>query len=169
MLSSKKRQKNREYYLKNKDLILKRSSEYRKNNFKELSRKRKIYYQENTEHRKDTCKKSYLKHKDEILEKSKRRYTEQGGKELYYIYHLKRQFNLTFKEYNDLAATQNHCCAICGINKKDLDKRLAVDHCHKTGLIRGLLCCNCNRFIGLIGDKVETAKNVVKYLSKYQI
>lgn len=42
--------------------------------------------------------------------------------------------------------------------------KLVVDHCHDTGIVRGLLCHNCNRALGLFKDKIEVLKNAIKYL-----
>lgn len=61
---------------------------------------------------------------------------------------LKRKFNITLEQYNSLFLSQNCKCAICGIHQKNLDRRLAVDHDHYTGKIRGLLCNQCNRQLG---------------------
>lgn len=41
---------------------------------------------------------------------------------------------------------------------------LHVDHCHSTGKIRGLLCSNCNRGIGLLGDTLDDLRSAVRYL-----
>lgn len=74
-------------------------------------------------------------------------------------------------KYNELLATQGGVCAIC----KEKDKRvhrvtgkqwdLAVDHCHETGEVRGLLCNKCNRGLGLLGDKADTLMRAVAYLT----
>ena len=62
---------------------------------------------------------------------------------------LQKKFGITLQHYNSMAEAQQHCCAICGqpesVNLKGgLTSHLAVDHCHKTGKIRGLLCFKCN-------------------------
>jgi hypothetical protein len=49
-----------------------------------------------------------------------------------------------------------------------LNRSLAVDHCHKTGKVRGLLCGNCNRFLGQIDDDINTAERLLEYLNKYK-
>lgn len=59
---------------------------------------------------------------------------------------------------------QNNRCKLCGSTKKRKDRNLAVDHNHKTGKIRGLLCANCNGYIIGGVEKVKL-KNVIKYLS----
>ncbi len=66
-------------------------------------------------------------------------------------------------EREKLAILQNRCCAICGKDEKSFKHRLNVDHNHKTGQVRGLLCYRCNKFI--VGrHNLESASKVVKYL-----
>ena len=79
---------------------------------------------------------------------------------------LKLKYGLTINDYDKLLLEQNNKCYICHIHVSKLDRSLAVDHCHKTGKVRGLLCGNCNRFLGQIDDNVDTAKRLVEYLLK---
>lgn len=73
-------------------------------------------------------------------------------------------------DFDSLLNSQGGLCAICGTNKGFSgggdNRRLAIDHCHTTGAVRGLLCGNCNRMLGLVKDSVETLKNAIKYLEK---
>lgn len=74
---------------------------------------------------------------------------------------LRRKYGITLEQYNELLARQGGVCAICGGEDQ---KRLAVDHDHKTGKVRGLLCARCNPAIGFLLDKVETAHKLILYL-----
>ena len=58
-------------------------------------------------------------------------------------------YECSLELYNNLFVIQNGCCALCGKHQKDLKKNLAVDHCHTTGKIRGLLCITCNTHLGI--------------------
>ena len=78
--------------------------------------------------------------------------------------YLLREYGISHKEYNILVKNQNNLCAIC--IKEELGKSLAVDHCHKTGKIRGLLCSDCNRAIGMLKDDITILRNAIEYLSK---
>ncbi len=79
--------------------------------------------------------------------------------------HLKRMFNITLEEYNAMLDKQNNVCAICGCEETYYrNKVLCVDHCHNTGKIRGLLCNNCNRALGLFKESKEILSNSIKYL-----
>ena len=80
--------------------------------------------------------------------------------------YLKRQFNISSDEYNELFNKQECRCIICNIHQSELTRKLAVDHNHKTGKIRGLLCDNCNRAIGLLKDDPEVLERAFKYLSQ---
>jgi len=76
---------------------------------------------------------------------------------------LKNIYGIDLSEYNRIFAIQNYACAIC-INKPKT-RRLAVDHDHKTGQIRGLLCQRCNH--GLLGsahDSIPLLERAISYL-----
>lgn len=60
---------------------------------------------------------------------------------------LKKFFNLTSELWDIIAAYQNHVCYVCGKPQKS-GIRLALDHSHRTGLLRALLCSTCNRALG---------------------
>ena len=71
---------------------------------------------------------------------------------------------MTSEEYKDMIRQQEGKCAIC--RGKDKNKKLAIDHCHETGVVRGLLCSNCNRGIGFLKDSVVVLNKAIKYLEK---
>ena len=78
---------------------------------------------------------------------------------------LNSKYGITPQEYNEKLKQQNGGCAICGgINKNS--RRLAVDHCHKTGKNRGLLCNNCNSVLGWAGDSIGVLASAIQYLNK---
>lgn len=76
------------------------------------------------------------------------------------------KYGLTKKDLNELFKKQDNKCAICLIDRKLVVQGLAVDHCHTTGKIRGLLCNNCNNGIGRFHDDTNKLKNAIKYLEK---
>lgn len=83
-------------------------------------------------------------------------------------YYLMRKFGISEEQYNKMLEEQNHSCAICK-SKDSGDKRttrLAVDHCHTTKDIRGLLCSACNKAIGLLRDSPDILQSAIKYLQK---
>lgn len=80
-------------------------------------------------------------------------------------YWLRRSYDISVERYNELLAVQSGVCAICFQPDKFREK-LSVDHDHKTGKIRGLLCHKCNAVLGLANDRLDTLKNAVRYLEK---
>jgi len=82
--------------------------------------------------------------------------------------HMKRNYGMGFKEYEEMLFAQDGKCAICKAEPpKDQHKtRLNIDHCHTTGKVRGLLCDCCNRALGLMRDNTELLEKAIQYLTK---
>ncbi len=80
------------------------------------------------------------------------------------------RYGVTQLQYNDLLESQNGLCKICSVpptSKRNQEKySLSVDHCHKTGKIRGLLCKSCNLAVGGVADNIEWAYGIAKYLKE---
>ena len=85
---------------------------------------------------------------------------------------LKKKYGITLDQYKILLAVQNNVCAICKQQNSYIDSRtqqiqsLVVDHEHKTGRVRGLLCGNCNRALGLLKDNLDIVHNMQNYLKQ---
>ena len=77
---------------------------------------------------------------------------------------LKNRYGVTAFDYDDLAKKQDNKCAICSLTPEN--KRMDLDHCHKTKQIRGLLCNNCNRGLGHFKDNPVLLNNAIAYLNK---
>lgn len=60
--------------------------------------------------------------------------------------------------------SQGHKCRICGVPRSDVNRDLAVDHCHETNRIRGLLCMLCNIGLGYFKDNSEVLASAIRYL-----
>lgn len=71
--------------------------------------------------------------------------------------HIKRSYGVTLEQYDQMCEQQGGVCAICGSVDPN-GRRLAVDHDHKTGKVRGLLCSRCNLGAGFIEDDVFVSK-----------
>lgn len=78
-------------------------------------------------------------------------------------YRLKYGYGITLNDYNRMLEKQDGKCAICGKFEK-----LDVDHCHKNGKVRGLLCQNCNKGIGLFAENVHLLDKAKEYLLIYR-
>ena len=82
-------------------------------------------------------------------------------------FNLKDKYGITVEDYNRMLAEQNGVCAICGgVNENG--KKLAVDHNHSTGKVRGLLCGICNRTVGNLRDSAELASKTADYIRKHE-
>lgn len=86
---------------------------------------------------------------------------------------INRRYGISRAQYDELLKLQNDGCAICGQRETSFDpragtvKKLAVDHCHKTNKIRGLLCWRCNGTIGKLEDDIELLDKMRAYLVKH--
>jgi len=78
---------------------------------------------------------------------------------------LKLNYGISVEQYELLIDVQNGRCAICG----DLPgkRRLAVDHNHQTGKIRGLLCHRCNTALGNLRENIDIMNKMIGYINKF--
>ena len=105
-----------------------------------------------------TCNRSYSRerYKNNPVKKDRKKYPNRK-------YDLKKKFGITLEQYDVMFARQDGRCAICGGYNKS-SRRLAVDHCHETGVVRGLLCSPCNTGIGHLKDSHHILQNAIDYL-----
>lgn len=99
------------------------------------------------EKQRQSCRDYYIKNKDKKRNRS-----------------LMNSYGITIDEYNDMFTFQEGRCKGCEKHQSELSRALYVDHCHKTGKVRGLLCHECNTFIGLINDDISILKSIINYL-----
>lgn len=80
---------------------------------------------------------------------------------------FKKKYGMSIKTYYKLLKDQDSKCAICRADAgESKTMRLAVDHCHTTNVVRGLLCCKCNRALGLFGDDLSILLKAVDYMKR---
>jgi hypothetical protein len=77
--------------------------------------------------------------------------------------HALKKYGLTLEQYEAMVDAVGGACELCGTVP---DKQLSVDHCHTTGVVRGLLCQRCNMGIGYFDDDIERIAGVVTYLQE---
>ena len=77
-------------------------------------------------------------------------------------YHLSR-YGITVDDFKAMLTAQGGTCAICGDAP---ERRLHVDHDHRTGQVRGLLCTGCNKGIGCFRDDPDRLRGAIRYLAE---
>ncbi len=158
---------------------MKRTREYRHQQYLKYAKYIKAYQNKNLLSKKEydkqynlnnKLKKSiqgkeyYKKNRDKIIKRTGEYYKKN------YLYlkskneasRIKRAFNMTIEEVNIKKEKQKGLCKICKINKAT-----HIDHNHKTGEVRGILCNICNSGLGFLKDDIGILKSAVKYLKEY--
>jgi hypothetical protein len=111
------------------------------------------------------------KETERIRAKNKRNHTAKPRLAEHRESHLKIRYGISSVEYNQLWKKQKGVCAICKrpetIKRKGKVRKLCIDHCHATGVIRKLLCAKCNLLIGHADDSSHTMKKAAAYLEEY--
>lgn len=83
-----------------------------------------------------------------------------------------KSYGISVEEHKDLLNAQDSLCAICKqpetTKRKGKVMELAIDHCHTSGKVRGLLCNNCNRALGLLLDNPDIAQSAADYLRSFK-
>jgi hypothetical protein len=114
------------------------------------------------------CKVCELKYRAEYRNRTREHINEYGRSHNYKYKDVVREskykskFGITLKDYNDILASQGGVCATCG--KPPNRKALSVDHDHRTGKVRGLLCQDCNFALGHVKDNPTILERLIDYL-----
>ena len=143
----KKRKSNFKYREANREKIREGANMRHAERREEKNTRQREYRAANPEKHRETNRKWAKANPEKVIEISRRNT-------------LKRKYNLTPAQYDAMSAAQRGHCKTCGRD----DQGLHVDHDHATGMIRGLLCGNCNRMIGLAGDNPAVLRKAANYL-----
>jgi hypothetical protein len=111
-------------------------------------------------------KKWYRENREYCIEQNKKWRSENKEYRLKYSReHSLKKYGMTSADYERMALAQNNKCKICGNHKPNtLVVRFFIDHCHKTNIVRGLLCGSCNLGIGQFGDDTERMLRAIEYI-----
>ncbi len=127
------------------------------------------YYHSHKEQMSKKARAYYLNNKDKvklIRSESAEKNPPRPDKSLYASYRIR----LSTEKYNEMLNNQNHVCKICKQKEttlsrtKNKPRRLSIDHCHKTNIIRGLLCSACNSMLGQAKDNISILQEGINYL-----
>lgn len=120
-----------------------------------------------TEHKR-AVKKAWKENNNDYKQKQFEYRRTDFAKYRVYVNNLKFKYNISEQEVRDLMDSQSGCCAICGnslpIAGLDSTHSFAIDHCHETGVVRGLLCYSCNVALGHLRDSYEIVRRAADYL-----
>lgn len=104
-------------------------------------------------------KKSYSKNRESRIKKACEYQQADNRRNSYLI----KKYNITLQQYLDRFKQQNESCKLCGKHQSNFKRRFAVDHCHETGIVRGLLCFPCNKFL-ISKINSSNARAIIQYL-----
>ena len=93
-------------------------------------------------------------------------YHNKDGKQKAKDLALRQKYGITLLEFERMASDQGGQCGICA-GTLDLGFYTAVDHCHDTGAVRGLLCSSCNMALGAFNDNTAMLGKAISYLERY--
>lgn len=152
------REKRIEYDRKNKEKIKQQHIDYKNTHSDEISLYQKQYFSLN----KNKIKKlpSNAPEKRKEVYKKYRNENKETVRNRKYV----KNYGITLDQYYEMFDKQNGSCKICGIHQDKLNKKLVVDHCHETNLVRGLLCDKCNRGLGHFNDNIDMLLLAIEYL-----
>ena len=172
------------YYKRNRDRILARNKAWREANKEQVTESKKRYSDNNKEanaargrawraanpeRKRANARRLRAQNKEKALAyerawkaKNRAKLTEQN-----WVRQLKRWYNLTPEEYWWMAEEQGNVCCLCrGLDNPP--KKLAVDHCHTTNKVRGLLCMMCNSLLGLSREREDVLQAAIEYLRRFK-
>ena len=169
--ADKKREYNKKYRAENVDKRREYDKKYYAENVDKRREYNKKYYAENADKRAENAdkkreydKKYRAENVDKVRESSKKYYAENIDK--FRARSLQNRYGIGHEEYLELFEKQDGKCKICETTSNRKLKHFAVDHCHDTGDVRGLLCSNCNTAIGLLKDNPDLLRTAAKYIEE---
>lgn len=118
--------------------------------------------------RAEVAKRHYEKNREKCMEASTRWRKENPEKCKRYqrSSKLRREYGLTIEEWDTMFEAQGGLCAACGTDRPGGKAGvLQVDHNHRTGAVRGLLCNGCNAALGHVDDNISRLLDLINYIS----
>lgn len=161
MSKEEKKAYHKAYYEAHKEEMKKAANENYYANLERNVEKRRAYYKKNRDRIIERNKKYRLEHPEESKQRQKE-YSKTHKREAKNT-KLKLYYGITIEHYETMYATQEGKCATC----QTYYPSLVVDHDHKTGKVRKLLCSKCNLALGYVNDNPEILKNMIEYLKTF--
>lgn len=110
-----------------------------------------------------------LYHRDIEKNRARAKRYVQSGKARAAIrrYEMQRKYGLTPEQVDGMKSARDYRCDICATECPNANRgpgQLHVDHCHRTGVVRGMLCGACNKALGLFKDDTARMRTAIAYL-----
>jgi hypothetical protein len=151
----------RQWYLDHREEVIAKSKRWAEDHPGERKKNSEKYYAANKEKAKKRSV-DWDRNHPEIARDRKRHWDQTHKKELSMSY-MYRSYGLKKEDYANLMESQDYKCKLCG-KELALEKKPCVDHNHKTGFVRGILCSKCNVGLGQFGDSPEFLRRAAKYI-----
>lgn len=123
------------------------------------------------EKKREYQKKYYQKNKERIIQRTAQ-WNKNNNHKHQFRQQLKKRYNMTLDDYDLMFELQGGKCAICSQPEQQefsgVVRRLSVDHNHKNGKVRKLLCQRCNAAIGMVKENIGILLNIIEYLNEYK-
>jgi hypothetical protein len=148
------------------------TARWRARNQGRINAKRRTEYAANPEPGRRACSRWRAAHPQQAAARTKR--WREANREKALDASMRCRFKIGLEQYTAMFEAQSGRCAICRNPERVIDhhtkrpRRLAVDHCHKTGRIRGLLCHDCNVAIGLLRECRAYLEAAIEYLERFR-
>lgn len=110
----------------------------------------------------------YYKYRDQYRDRAKIRYANNPGRVK--EQNLKRWYGINLSQYNEMLVKQDNKCAICSTSfaKKTSKWSACLDHDHRTGKVRDILCSRCNSTLGYLEDSAELTTAIADYIQRHK-
>lgn len=140
----------KKYYHADNAAAVRKTVEWQQQNRGRYNKRSREWRAKNKDKIKATITRFYLNHPSKRREKTLKKY------------------GLTVESYADMLAEQGGKCAICGLPQLEATSPFSVDHCHKSGKVRGILCFVCNTTLGRVHDNTQILFSMINYLEMNQ-
>lgn len=131
-----------------------------------VAARNKAYYESTKEDQRVYAREYHSRNREACREKMRARYA--SNKDRYREKWIEKKYGKGALAFYNAEIAKDDKCRICGISESDAPGgRLAIDHCHATGRLRGLLCSKCNTGIGLLGDNRAILQAAITYLEAH--
>src|SRR5262245_29670820 len=155
------------YRKKHKERIRVQNREYTRANRAKINARHRLRYKEDPEKFRLRSRQKYAKHSE--ANKDRARAYRAAHPDRIRVYSrrstLKRRYGLSEAEFHALLREQGNSCLICKM-QFSTERLAAVDHCHTSGKVRGILCRQCNTAIALLGEHRNRFERAIEYLER---